>query len=129
MTMPCPFCHLPNDRIEAQNDLAVAIRDAYPVNPGHTLVIPRRHVASWFEATVEERAAMLELADLARQTLQDELAPDGFNLGINDGEAAGQTIPHLHLHVIPRFDGDVDDPTGGVRGVIPGRGNYLKLGY
>lgn len=128
MTMPCPFCHLPNDRIEAQNDLAVAIRDAYPVNPGHTLVIPRRHVASWFEATVEERAAMLELADLARQTLQDELAPDGFNLGINDGEAAGQTIPHLHLHVIPRFDGDVDDPTGGVRGVIPGRGNYLKPG-
>ncbi len=71
---------------------------------------------------------MLELADLARQTLQDELAPDGFNLGINDGEAAGQTIPHLHLHVIPRFDGDVDDPTGGVRGVIPGRGNYLKPG-
>jgi diadenosine tetraphosphate (Ap4A) HIT family hydrolase len=122
--MSCPFCP-PLDRpLVAQSDLAVAFRDAYPASPGHTLVIPRRHVESWFDATAAERAAMIALADEIKAALDLELSPDGWNLGVNVGRAAGQTVFHLHLHLIPRFDGDVPDPTGGVRHVIPGKGKY-----
>ncbi|MEW6490667.1 MAG: HIT domain-containing protein, partial [Thermodesulfobacteriota bacterium] len=112
----------------AENALAVAFRDGYPVNPGHTLIIPRRHVATWFEATREEQVAVLDLLDEVKARLDAELKPDGYNGGFNAGVAAGQTVPHLHLHLIPRFDGDVDDPTGGVRFVIPARGNYRRGG-
>jgi len=124
--MPCPFCP-PLDRPPvAENDLAVALRDRYPVSEGHTLVVPRRHVESWFDATASERAAMIALADDVRAALDAQLRPDGWNLGVNIGRAAGQTIFHVHLHLIPRFEGDVDDPTGGVRHVIPGKGNYRR---
>jgi diadenosine tetraphosphate (Ap4A) HIT family hydrolase len=125
----CPFCDLRGRYLVAENDLAVAFRDGFPVNPGHTLIIPRRHVPTWFEATKEEQFAILELADRVRADLAAELRPDGYNLGLNVGEAAGQTVPHLHLHVIPRFKGDVDDPAGGVRFVIPARGNYRNPGF
>jgi diadenosine tetraphosphate (Ap4A) HIT family hydrolase len=115
--------------VVASNELAVAIRDGYPVNPGHTLVIPRRHLDSWFDASRQEQAAMLELVELIKAGLdQGEPRPDGFNIGINVGEAAGQTVMHLHVHLIPRFAGDVDDPRGGVRWVVPERGNYLAPG-
>jgi diadenosine tetraphosphate (Ap4A) HIT family hydrolase len=108
------------------NDLAVALRDEYPVSRGHALIVPRRHVRSWFDATENERAALLELVDRIRERLEASARkPDGYNIGINDGEAAGQTVWHLHIHLIPRYHGDVDDPRGGVRHVIPGRGNYL----
>jgi diadenosine tetraphosphate (Ap4A) HIT family hydrolase len=126
--MTCPFCDLEERPIVAGNAHAIAFRDGYPVNPGHTLVVTRRHVASNHEATDEERQAILELADDVRAALDAELHPDGYNLGINIGEAAGQTVMHLHLHVIPRFKGDVEDPTGGVRYVIPERGNYRRPG-
>lgn len=122
----CPFCTLPADRIVACNDLALVVRDGFPISPGHTLVIPKRHFGSFFEATDEERDAMLTLLDLARREIGSELAPDGFNIGINDGIAAGQTVPHLHLHLIPRFEGDVADPRGGVRWVIAEKARYWR---
>lgn len=125
----CPFCQLDRARIVAENRLAVALWDGFPVNKGHTLVIPRRHVATWFEATAEEREAMLRLLDVVKRDLDRAVSPDGYNIGINVGAAAGQTVPHLHVHLIPRFHGDVDDPTGGVRLVIPERGNYRRPGF
>lgn len=128
--MDCPFCHPAPDRLVAQNDLALALRDGFPVSPGHTLAVTRRHVASWFDATPAEREALLALLDAVRDTLaRGERPPDGFNLGVNVGEAAGQTVPHLHVHLIPRYQGDVDDPAGGVRFVIPARGNYRRPGF
>ncbi len=124
--MSSPFLKVPESEWVAANALAFAIRDRYPVSPGHTLVIPRRPVATWFEATPEEQRALFELVDEVKRGLDTSpRPPDGYNLGINVGEAAGQTVFHLHVHVIPRFQGDMADPRGGVRHVIPGKGNYL----
>ncbi len=125
----CPFCDLRGREILAENALAAAFPDGFPVNPGHTLIVPRRHVPTWFDASREEQLAILELADRVKARLDAELKPDGYNGGFNAGPAAGQTVSHLHLHLIPRFDGDVDDPTGGVRFVIPARGNYRDPGF
>jgi diadenosine tetraphosphate (Ap4A) HIT family hydrolase len=122
--MSCIFCCLPLERIVAQNDLAIVIRDGFPVSPGHTLVIPRRHVASYFETTAEERLAMFELLEDAKRDLGNEFAPAAFNIGINDGQAAGQTVMHLHMHLIPRYAGDMQDPRGGVRWIFPGKADY-----
>ncbi|HQP35366.1 MAG TPA: DEAD/DEAH box helicase family protein, partial [Polyangiaceae bacterium] len=110
----------------ASNEQAFAIRDGFPVTEGHTLVIPKRVVATWFEATREEQRAILDLVELVKRQLDEELHPDGYNVGFNDGEAAGQTVMHLHVHVIPRYRGDMDDPRGGVRHVIPWKGNYKR---
>lgn len=126
MTAPCPFCTLPEERIVASNELAVVIRDGFPVSRGHSLVIPRRHVASWFDVTAEERDALLGLLADARRRVDSELGPDGYNIGINDGPAAGQTVRHLHIHLIPRYAGDTDDPRGGVRWVFPHKARYWK---
>ena len=112
----------------ASNALAFAIRDGFPVSPGHTLVIPKRLVATWFDATEDEQRAIFALVDEVKRQLDGELAPDGYNIGVNVGEAGGQTVMHLHVHVIPRFTGDVDDPRGGVRFVIPAAGNYKEPG-
>ena len=122
--MTCPFCTLPTTRIVKENDLAVLIHDAYPVSPGHCLVIPKRHIGSWFEATQEERTAMLMLLEDAKALAATAHPPDGYNIGINDGPAAGQTVPHLHMHLIPRFQGDVPDARGGVRWVIADKAKY-----
>lgn len=113
------------DEWVASNDLAFAIRDVFPVSPGHTLVIPRRKVAQWWDATTEEQQSIWSLVDRVKQDLDRDFQPDGYNVGFNAGQAAGQTIFHLHVHVIPRYVGDVPDPLGGVRHVIPGKGNYL----
>ena len=126
MTKPCPFCTLPLERIIDSNDLALVIRDGYPVSPGHTLVIPKRHIGSWFEITPEEQSAMLVLLGKAKAILEEEFKPDGYNIGINDGPTAGQTVPHLHLHLIPRYKGDLEDPRGGVRWIIPGKAKYWE---
>jgi superfamily II DNA or RNA helicase/diadenosine tetraphosphate (Ap4A) HIT family hydrolase len=112
----------------ASNALAFAIRDGFPVSPGHTLVIPKREIPSWFDATAEERTAIFELVDQVKAALDAELHPDGYNIGINCGEAAGQSVMHLHVHVIPRYVGDVPKPRGGVRHVIPGKGDYPSSG-
>lgn len=120
----CPFCCLPEHRVRDKNEWAVVVRDAFPVTPGHTLVIPTRHVMSFFATTTTEREALLSLLDRAREQLQAELKPDGYNIGVNDGHAAGQTIGHLHIHLIPRYAGDRDDPRGGVRWVMPEKAAY-----
>jgi diadenosine tetraphosphate (Ap4A) HIT family hydrolase len=106
------------------NTHACAVADAYPVSPGHTLVIPRRHITSVFELTGEEVVAIHGLLCCMKDQLTRTIHPAGYNVGINDGAAAGQTVLHLHVHLIPRFAGDVTDPRGGVRAIIPGKGPY-----
>lgn len=122
--MKCPFCALAADDVVWSSALSVAIRDRYPVSPGHTLVIPRRHVATYFDATAEEQANLWRGVAELKVALDRELHPDGYNVGFNAGEAAGQTVPHLHIHLIPRFRGDMADPRGGLRGVIPEKQRY-----
>lgn len=120
--MTCPFCS-PHDIIAA-NNLAYAIFDKHPVSPGHTLIIPHRHVSSFFDTDGDERRALNELLEKCRQLLDQQYAPDGYNIGINCGEAAGQTVFHVHIHLIPRYKEDIDNPQGGVRGVIPEKRIY-----
>jgi superfamily II DNA or RNA helicase/diadenosine tetraphosphate (Ap4A) HIT family hydrolase len=124
-SLPCPFCAINERDCFLERPLAGAIWDRFPVSPGHALIISRRHVASWFEASIEERDALTSLIDAVRVEIERDHSPDGYNIGINIAAAAGQTVPHLHLHVIPRYEGDVPDPRGGVRYVIPQKANYL----
>lgn len=126
MPKPCPFCHLAPERIVFANELAVAFDDGYPVSPGHALAIPRRHVGSWFELTAEERIAVLDLVDHLHARLVESRAPAAFNIGVNDGQAAGQTVPHVHVHLIPRYEGDRPDPRGGVRWILPDKARYWE---
>jgi ATP adenylyltransferase len=121
----CPFCEVPKDRMVGESELAYAIRDAFPVAPLHTLVIPKRHVQGYFELGRPELNACHRLLEHEKKVI--ELADgsvEGFNIGVNDGEAAGQTIFHCHFHLIPRRKGDIEEPTGGVRNIIPGKGVY-----
>ncbi len=120
----CPFCQLPTERILDSNAHALAVADAFPVSVGHTLIIPRRHLASFFDLTPDEVAAIYELLQRMKDRLEVAHSPGGYNIGVNVGQTAGQTIFHFHIHLIPRYPGDVADPTGGVRNVIPGRGPY-----
>jgi superfamily II DNA or RNA helicase/diadenosine tetraphosphate (Ap4A) HIT family hydrolase/HKD family nuclease len=120
-----PFLAIPESQWLVANGSAFAIADRYPVSPGHALVVARRVIATWWEATDEERSDILGLVDEVKGLLEARFRPDGYNIGINIGAAAGQTVGHLHVHVIPRYRGDVPDPRGGVRHVIPGLGNYL----
>jgi ATP adenylyltransferase len=121
----CIFCNLSADRVIASNALAFAIRDNYPVTQLHTLVIPKRHAATFFELFDPERRAINQLLDQLRiDVIKKDVSVSGFNIGINSGDTAGQTIGHAHVHLIPRRQGDVKDPRGGVRGVIPGKAIY-----
>jgi diadenosine tetraphosphate (Ap4A) HIT family hydrolase len=115
---------LPADRILEANALAVAVADGFPVSAGHTLVIPRRHVNSFFELAEDEVAAVYSLLRCMKDRLDEALKPGGYNVGVNVGTVAGQTVVHAHVHLIPRYAGDVPDPIGGVRNVVPGRGRY-----
>ncbi len=124
MKKPCPFCAITQDKYVEETALVYAKRDIYPVSPGHTLIIPKRHFATFFEATQQERLELISTLEKAKQALQAEFNPDGFNIGINEGKAGGQTVMHLHIHLIPRYTGDMDDPQGGVRGCIPERQKY-----
>jgi diadenosine tetraphosphate (Ap4A) HIT family hydrolase len=119
-----PFLDLPRSGWVASNELAFAIRDNYPVSPGHTLVIPKRLTPSWEGTTPDEQQAILGLVATVKHNLRKAFHPDGFNIGINEGAAAGQTVFHLHVHVIPRYAGDVPDPRGGIRHAVIGRGNW-----
>jgi diadenosine tetraphosphate (Ap4A) HIT family hydrolase len=125
---PCPFCPPYAFEPTATSALSVALADRFPVTEGHTLIIPRRHVASFFELAPAEQADLLALAAAERGRLCADGGPDAFNLGINDGPAAGQTVPHVHLHLIPRYAGDVADPRGGVRWIVPERAAYWNKG-
>jgi diadenosine tetraphosphate (Ap4A) HIT family hydrolase len=120
----CPFCTLPANRIVLENFDGMVIDDGFPISPGHTLIIPRRHVGSFFDLSEAERNSLLSLLEGAKRRLDKQFGPDGYNIGINDGLAAGQTVPHLHIHLIPRFHGDREDPRGGVRWIIPEKADY-----
>ena len=122
----CLFCTLVPDEILIEHSLGVARRDTYPVSKGHTLIIPRRHVASIFDTTPAERQALFELLDQAKALLDRAHQPDGYNIGINGGAAAGQTVMHLHIHMIPRYAGDLGDARGGIRWIFPEKAAYWK---
>jgi diadenosine tetraphosphate (Ap4A) HIT family hydrolase len=118
----CPFCDESN--YEVISDLVFTKSDSYPVSKGHTLIIPKRHISSYFDCTKQEKLELWDMVEVMKYKLSEQYDPDGFNIGINVGEAAGQTVPHMHIHVIPRYLGDMADPRGGVRGVIPDKKKY-----
>jgi diadenosine tetraphosphate (Ap4A) HIT family hydrolase len=120
----CPFCGPEKSRVIMANDYAIALHDRFPITPGHSLIVPKRHISSFFEATREEQKALFDLLAEMRQFLLAERSPDGFNIGINDGAAAGQTVMHLHIHLIPRYLGDMPEPRGGVRWIFPEKAPY-----
>ena len=125
--MDCIFCRLCTMQEPVmQNDLAYAVFDAMPVNPGHMLIIVKRHVQNFFELKPEEETAMMELLHKGKELLDEKYHPDGYNFGVNCGECAGQSVMHVHMHLIPRFKGDTESPLGGVRGVIPEKMIYKK---
>ncbi len=121
---PCLLC-VPRG-VTRRNALAYTTRDSYPVSPGHSLIIPFRHCASFFDLTPEEMSACMELLVHEQRTLDDEFNPDGYNVGVNVGAAAGQSILHVHIHLIPRYTGDAARPQGGVRQVIPKKAEYTR---
>jgi diadenosine tetraphosphate (Ap4A) HIT family hydrolase len=124
MSSRCPFCFVSGAGITAENEFAIAVRDSYPLADGHVLVIPRQHVGSIFDLTTADQQAIWSLVARVRALLTKELGVAAFNIGNNDGEAAGQTIGHTHIHVIPRRPGDIPDPRGGVRWIIPWKAKY-----
>ena len=123
-TGSCPFCRVDRGRIAWSSPLAIALWDVYPVSLGHALVVPRRHAASWSELTADEKAELTSGVDAVRALIDERYQPHAYNVGYNDGEAAGQTIMHFHVHVIPRYQGDVVDPRGGIRWVLPDKAAY-----
>ena len=121
----CFFCNIPKDRVIHDSERFVVIHDAYPVTEGHTLLISKRHAETWFDLTAEEKAEVNDLLQYHRNKLKGKHSDiAGFNIGINCGESAGQTIFHCHIHLIPRRKGDCPNPRGGVRGVIPNKQQY-----
>ncbi len=125
----CPFCaHIASAAALIADGSAVAMPDGFPLNPGHTLVVPRRHIGDLFSLSPVEQADVWRLVARVRERILREHRPDGLNVGLNVGAAGGQTVDHAHVHVIPRLQGDVDDPRGGVRWVVPSRAAYWKDG-
>jgi diadenosine tetraphosphate (Ap4A) HIT family hydrolase len=125
MDEACPLCTAAaRPDTLAANDHAVAFLDAFPVNPGHALIVARRHVASLFDLSPAEQAALWEFVPTVKAALDARHSPAGYNVGVNVGAVAGQTVGHVHVHVIPRYEGDVEDPRGGIRWVIPARADY-----
>lgn len=126
METDCPFCTPDPELVFHESELIVGLWDRYPVSPGHALLIPRRHVAGWFDASTDEHQALVAALEGAKREIEKTHGPDGHNIGVNSGEAAGQTIFHLHVHLIPRYTGDLEDPRGGVRNMIPDKAAYWK---
>ena len=121
----CVFCEAISKHVHlVENSHSVAFSDAYPLSPGHVLIVPRRHVTDFFALSSEEQAAVWDLIRQVRDSIEGEYSPAGYNVGLNAGAVAGQTIDHAHVHVIPRYKGDVEDPRGGIRWVIPARAAY-----
>ena len=123
MSGECIFCS-PQREVLASNAAAIAVFDSFPVSPGHALVLPRRHVVTIWELDAAEYEACFGLVREVKELLEGRFSPDGFNVGVNCGEAAGQSVWHAHIHVIPRYRGDTPSPKGGVRHVIPRKGDY-----
>ena len=122
--MNCIFCNIDKDRIILENEDAFAVYDVFPVSKGHMLIIPKKHIKNYFEADEQLRAQLWKLVDECKKMSDKKFTPQGYNVGINCGEAAGQTVMHLHIHLIPRYSGDIENPRGGVRGVIPDKRIY-----
>ena len=125
---PCPFCQFISGAIDKpilfENETGFVVRDGFPITQGHTLVIPKQHIGSFFDSTQQQRQDLFSLVDLAKADLDKQYQPASYNIGINDGEAAGQTIPHLHIHLIPRYVEEGKDPRGGVRWLVPEKADY-----
>lgn len=123
----CIFCDIDAFDVQAENDYAYVINDAFPITEMHALIIPKRHVKTYFDLNADELGACHDLLNSMRSGILDEdSSVEGFNIGMNNGTVAGQTIDHCHIHLIPRREGDVINATGGVRNIIPGMGDYLK---
>ena len=124
----CIFCEMAQNKrdvvVVAKYEHCYVIKDQFPVAPGHLLVIPYQHAGDWFSASSEVKIEIVEVLDQMKKSLELEYSPDGYNIGVNCGKAAGQTVMHLHVHLIPRYLGDMEDPRGGVRGVIPSKQKY-----
>ena len=124
---PCPFCkRIEAHDIVAENDLAAAMADTYPLTQGHRLIVPRRHEPDFFSLSGDEQRAIWELMKIVKAALDEEFKPDAYNIGINAGREAGQTVFHTHLHLIPRYRGDVPDPRGGIRWMFPEKAKYWE---
>ena len=124
--MDCVFCNIIKDKKEliAENDLAVAFYDSFPVSDGHALVIPKRHVETYFDLNEEEMAAILSLSKEVKKIIDGRYHPTGFNVGFNVGLDGGQTVMHCHMHIIPRYHGDIENPRGGIRKIIKMKTKY-----
>lgn len=122
----CLFCKWKEEKekVLVENELAFARFDEFPVNPGHVLFMTKRHAKDFFEITVEEKNAIFELVDKAKEIIDKKYNPSGYNIGVNCGVSAGQSVMHIHVHLIPRYDGDVENPRGGIRGVVPAKQSY-----
>lgn len=122
----CLFCDqfIPNQKPLFENKLAIAYFDEFPVSNGHILIITKRHAATFFDITNEEQIAIIDLLNECKEYIDEKYSPDGYNVGLNCGVSAGQSVMHVHMHLIPRYKGDVENPRGGVRGVIPNKKNY-----
>ena len=126
MKSGCPFCTPDPELVFHESELIVGLWDRYPVSPGHALLVPRRHFAGWFDASLDEQQALVSALESAKREIEKTHEPDGYNIGVNSGETAGQTIFHLHVHLIPRYTGDLEDPRGGIRHVIPEQARYWE---
>lgn len=125
----CPFCsRIVAGEVTAENEKAAAFPDGFPISPGHSLIVPKRHEADYFALSRDEQIAILDLTAELKARLQDSEEPTAFNIGVNAGRDAGQTIGHAHLHLIPRYPGDAEDPRGGVRWIIPNKAAYWESG-
>jgi len=124
MSNNCVFCKLPKERVILETDLWFVVRDGFPISPGHTLIIPKRHINDYFDIVENEHKSLHDVIKESKVSLDSEFQPDGYNIGINCGEEAGQTVMHLHIHLIPRYKGDCDDPRGGVRWIFPDKADY-----
>lgn len=124
----CLFCRLQHEDEEVvlENSLFFVRKDNYPVTPGHCEIIPKKHIESFFDLPAYQVQMLYYLISAAKKMIEQEYTPDGYNIGINEGKSAGRTVHHLHVHLIPRYSGDVEDPIGGVRAVIPDKCNYRK---
>lgn len=126
MEPDCPFCTPDPEFVFHESELVLGLWDRYPVSPGHALLVPRRHFAGWFDASLDEQQALVSALESAKREIEKTHGPDGYNIGINSGEAAGQTVLHLHVHLIPRYKGDQGDPRGGVRRIIAEKARYWE---
>lgn len=124
----CPFCNInekiDKNRIIYEDSTWIAVLDGFPVSKGHTLLIPKRHCETYFDLNDVENGTLCATINVVKRILDTKYNPNGYNIGVNCGKSAGQTVMHCHIHIIPRYDGDVEDPRGGVRGVIPSRMSY-----